>query len=398
MTENVSFTFRALRANGAVETGVVEAPDRDAAASLIGTRGLFPIEISAREATSRNFRRIGADDLAAGLRALASLLRSGLPMSRAISILQELTTPAWAAALPGIRRRIEQGESLAAALEKSTLPLPPHVIGIVRAGEAGSGIAEAVETAAGLLEARAAARAALRNALAYPMLLAVAGSASVLLLVTVVLPRFAEILTDAGQTLPTATRVLLALGRIAPVAAGPAAVAVAAAVFVGRWAVARHGVRARWHAFLLSVPLVGAIRRSAATANAASTLAALLHAGVPLSAALPHAGKASGDAAIDAGFQAARNRIAAGEPLSAALAAGGTLSGATIRLLRVGEEAGDLAGMLRRAAEIESAQALRKLQRVLRLVEPALILLFGGIVMLVAAALLQAMYGYRLSS
>jgi len=396
VTGSITFEFRALHADGKLEAGSIEAPDRETAAALIGARGLFPVEITARKSSPRRFRRIGADDLAGGLRALASLLRSGLPMSRAIAILQELATPAWLTALPGIRQRIEQGESLAVALEKSTLPLPPHVIGIVRAGEAGSGLADAVETAASLLEGRAATRAALRNALAYPILLATAGSASVLLLITVVLPRFAEILTDAGQTLPAAARALIAVGQFAPAAVVPVTLTVSAALVIGRWAITQPGVRVRWHKVLLSTPIIGTIRRSSATANATSTLAALLHAGVPLSAALPHAGQAAGDAAIDAAFQAARKRIAAGEPLSAALEEAGVLPMATIRLLRVGEEASDLPGMLRRAAEIESAQAMRKLQRAVRLLEPALILVFGGIVMLVAAALLQAMYGYRL--
>lgn len=397
MTRIFSFAFRALRANGTVEAGVVEAPNRDVAVALISARGLFPIEVSTHVPAERSIRRPGAVDLAAGLRALASLLHSGLPLSRALSIMTELAAPAWLAALPGIRHRVEQGEPLAAALEHSSLRIPPHIIGIVRAGEAGSGIAGAVEAAASLLESRAAARAALRSALAYPMILAVAGSASVALLITIVLPRFAEILTDTGQTLPTATRALLMLGEIAPRTVLPATLVAVTAVLLWSVWLSRPGTRVRWHRFLLSIPVLGSIRRSSATANAASTLSALLRAGVPLSAALPYAGQAAGDSAVEAEFLSARTRIAAGEPLSAALGAGNTLSGATIRLVRVGEETGDLAGMLSHAADIESAQTIRRLQRALRLLEPTLIVLFGGIVTVVAGALLQAMYGYRLS-
>lgn len=397
MTETVSFAFRALHPDGSVVAGVIEAPSREAAASFIGAQGLFPLEVAARGPRRRWLHRAGVDELAAGLRALAALLRSGLPMSRALSVMQEVAGPAWADALPGIRRRIEQGESLAVALEKSSLSLPPHVIGIVRAGEAGSGLAGAVDTAARLLEQRAAARAALRNALAYPIMLAVAGSASVGLMVSVVLPRFAEILADTGQALPMSTRILLRLGQIAPHLIAPSAIALVVAAGLARAWLTRPDARRRWHAFLLSVPVIGSIRRAAATANAASALAALLRAGVPLSAALPHAGRAAGDSAFEVEFLAARDRIARGEPLSTALGAGGILGGATLRLIRVGEETGDLAGMLGHAADIESAHAARRLQRALRLVEPALIVVFGGIVLAVAAAMLQAMYGYRLS-
>jgi general secretion pathway protein F len=398
MTEVLSFTFQALRPNGVVESGVVEASSREAAVSMLGARGLFPMDIAVRNAKeSAATRRVSTEDLAAGLRALAALLRSNLPLSRALAIMPELAPPRWAAALPGIHGRIEQGESLATALEGSSLRLPSHVIGIVRAGDAGSGMAGAVDAAALLLESRAMTEAGLRSALAYPMILLTAGSASVVLLVTIVLPRFAEILADSGQALPTTTRIVLGVGRLAPHALAPLAVIAGMGALLWRAWIERPGARIRWHAFLLSVPLVGAIRRSSATANAASTLAALLRAGVPLGAALPHAGRAAGDAAIETVFMSARDRVSAGESLSAALTAGDVLPVTTIRLIRVGEEAGDLTAMLSHAADIESTQAARRLQRVLRLIEPMIIVVLGGIVMVIAAALLQAMYGFRLS-
>ncbi|MGH7334192.1 MAG: type II secretion system F family protein [Candidatus Rokuibacteriota bacterium] len=394
MSHGIPFDFKAMRRDGTLEKGVVAAASREAAVALLGRRGAFAIHVS-HGLGPLLAARISPDDLALGLRALATLLAAGIPLGRALAVLDDLLPPAWRAALSDLRRRVEQGEHLAAALEESPLPLPSHVIGIIRAGEAGSGLAAAVESSAQLLEARAATRAALRNALAYPSILIVAGSAAVALLVGVVLPRFAAILADTGRALPLSTRLVLGLGAISRVALLPGLVAlVFTAVLWRKWVTNPDG-RARWHKLLLGAPVVGPIRRSAAATNGCSALAALLDAGVPLPAALPHAARATGDRAVEASLLAARQRIGRGERISSALLAENAFTPTVIRLVGIGEETGRLASMLAHAARVESAHALQRLQRAIRVLEPVLILLFGGVVMLVAAALLQAMYGLR---
>jgi type II secretory pathway component PulF len=124
-------------------------------------------------------------------------------------------------------------------------------------------------------------------------------------------------------------------------------------------------------------------------------LAALLESGVPIVRALHLAADATGDAAAAAALTDAANRIEIGDRVATALEAEGALTPAAVRMVRAGEESGQLAGMFAHAARIESRQALQRLQRSIRVIEPALILLFGGLVMVVAAAMLQAMYGLR---
>jgi general secretion pathway protein F len=390
----VAYTFKAVRRDGSHEQGVIEATTREAAVALLGSRGAFAIEVAEPTASARS-ARVSAEDLALGLRALVTILTSGVPLARALAMLDDLVPDSWHPALPELRRRVEQGERLGAALEASPLPFPPQVLGIIAAGEAGSGLIAATESAAQVLEQRAAMRAALRSALAYPMMLAVAGSASVGLLIGVVLPRFAQLLSDYGQTLPASTRVVLFLGAVARVALVPTLVGVAiVAALLPGW-LARGDRLRRLHRLLLNLPAVGAIRRSSATAHACSALAALLNSGVPLATALLHAARASGDQEMEARLVRAREAIATGERIGAALRGADALTPTAIRLVRVGEETGALADMVAHAARIEASQALQRLQRFTRGLEPVLILLFGGLVMIVAAALLQAMYGLR---
>jgi general secretion pathway protein F len=266
---------------------------------------------------------------------------------------------------------------------------------VIQAGEAGSGVACAVERAAALAESVATTRAALRQQLTYPAILLAAGSVSLGFLVLVVLPRFAAILTDLGQSPPATTRLVLAAAQAARTGMLPAAAALAAGAVIWRsWTAGAEG-RRRWHRLLIDIPLLGPARRALATARAAGAAGSLLESGVPLPRALHHAAAASGDAAVASAILSARDAIVQGESASHALARESALTPTAVRLVRAGEETGRLGAMLLEAARIEHAAAERMVRSTVQLVEPAFILAFGGLVALVAAALLQALYAVR---
>jgi general secretion pathway protein F len=213
--------------------------------------------------------------------------------------------------------------------------------------------------------------------------------------VSVVIPRFAAILADLGQELPASTRLILGAAEWARTLALPMLLGSAALIVLWRAWIAREDGRRRWHGWLLEMPIAGRVRRSAASSRAAAALAALLESGVTLPAALTHAARASGDAALGAGLLSAREGIAHGERLSAAVEREHALTTTAVRLIRAGEETGRLAAMLDHAARIESERATHLVKQAVRLIEPALILAFGALVALVAAALMQAVYAVR---
>jgi len=358
-------------------------------------RGLWPISVSAQHGRSTLHRRLTSADLALGLRVLATLLESGLPVGKSLAAMPDLAPPAWASALPEVERAVREGASLAAALERSPVEVPPVVIGMIRAGEAGSGFASSVRRAAVLMEEAAAIRSAIRGALAYPLVLAVAGTASVAVLVGVVIPRFAAILGDLGQTLPPSTRLVLYASTLVRAAWLPSLFgALIVSSVWSAWVRTLRGAQ-RWHSVMLAVPFVGNVRRSAATARACAALAALLESGVPLATALTHGAKASGDAAISSRMLEARNAVIGGSRLSTALVAQSAVTDVAARLIRAGEESGSLASMFSHAARLEFERASDRLRAGVRLLEPSLILVFGAVVALVAAALLQAIYSVR---
>jgi general secretion pathway protein F len=395
MHRQATFAYRAAHLDGTVEVGVVDAATPAAAAARLVGLGLFPIEVTARGAARDRLPTLPVADVALGLRLLGDLLAAGLPMARALAAFEELAPPSWRAALPAMRESIREGGTLAGALASAPVGIPPVVIGIIGAGEAGSGIADAVRQAAEVVGEASALRTSLRNALAYPITLAVAGVASVGLLVGVVLPRFESILRDLGQALPPATQLLVSTaGLLRAVAPAGVVLLMLAAVLFRAWTATPEG-RERWHEALLGVPLLGGLRASAATARSCAALAALLKSGVPIAPALHHATSAAGDAAIAARMRAARADTMRGERLSSALANHHAVTMTTVRLVRAGEETGDLASMLGHAARIERERAGELTRSAVRFLEPMLILVFGGLIALVAAALLQAIYSIR---
>lgn len=338
---------------------------------------------------------VSGEEMAVGLRVLSDLLAAGLPLVRALQAFEELAPPGWRPAVGAMRDAVRQGQGLASALELSPIVVPALVVGIVRAGEAGGGTAAAVRRAADHVEELEAARAALRAALAYPAAVAISGSAAIVLMVSVVLPRFERILGDLGQTLPWSTQVVLGAAHAVRAGAIPALALALVSVFAVRQALLDPVQRRRFDAFLLAIPLLGTLRLSLTTTRFCGALSALLESGVPLRLGLAQAGNVVQDEEIRARLEEGRAAIVAGAGIGRTFRELGIVTPTAARLAAAGEETGGLASMLAFASRLERGRADRTIRMLVRLIEPALIVCFAGVVALVAAALLQAVYSVR---
>jgi type II secretory pathway component PulF len=389
------FRYRAVRPDGTIEQGVLDSSTREGVLATLAARGVVPVEIRRRPAERLNGRGLSITDLAVGLRMLASLLESGLSIGRALTMMVDLAPSGWQRGLATIRAAIQEGRAFAAALEASPFKTPPALVGIIRAGEAAGKLTASVRSAAEWAEGQASARAALYSALAYPLVLALATTASVGLLVGVVIPRFAKVLADVGGTLPPSTTAVLAIAHLVRSAAIPGTIACLALYVAWKTWISSNAGLTRWHGWLLKLPAIGPVRQSRNTSRFCAALGALLGNGAPLSAALTHASNSSTDAALRTSADKARTAVVEGQPLSGALETHRVTTLTAIRLIRAGEESGRVTTMLEHAARFEAERADYAMKNALRFVEPALILLLGGTVATVAAALLQALYNMR---
>ena len=337
--------------------------------------------------------RISAQHLATVFQSLASLVEAGVPLEKALRATQPLATGKLGEALERVGARVREGASLGTALAQEHGLFSGVTVGLVRAGERGVGLDRALQQAALQLEREAETVAKLRAALAYPMLLAVVGTISAGVIMLFVVPRFVALLSDLGQALPVATRILIGVSATAR----RFGLVIGAGACIGTVAGTRliAARRAVWHGWLLSLPVVGPIRHALATARACRTLSALLGTGTPALAALQIARDAAGDEAVGARLDAARSPVAEGGALSNALEATGAMTPGALQLARIGEGSGRLAPLLAKAAELEEREAERRLKTLVTFVEPALILMFAALVAFVAAALLQAVYSLR---
>jgi general secretion pathway protein F len=398
MQETASRMFRydAIAADGRRDRGTLAAPNAQRALRILKDRGLLPLDVS--PSSSWSVRTMSDREAAAGLQSLAELVATGMPVSRAVAVFGAVAPSAWQARLPLVTESLRSGTKLSAALAALPKPLPAGSIAVISAGEHGDGLASGLARAAELLEDSAAARAELFNALAYPALLAIAGAGSVLMLVTVILPKFSAILADLGQSLPPATRALMSVAQVVEIAGPTLLVVMTATAAVGWWWIQTSDGAAAWQELLLGLPVVGTIRRNTAVARTCASAAALIASGVRLPEAWRLAADAAGDRAMQKRLLSARRSIVAGSTIWRACADSDALTPTAVQLVRVGEESGQLAAMLDRSARIHRGEALRKTRLLIRFLEPALIIGFAAIIGGVAAALFQAMYAIRPAS
>jgi general secretion pathway protein F len=389
------FRYRAARADGGIVEGLVDAGSASQASATVTDRGLFPLSVTPVTAAETSRPPASRRDLAIVFQSIAALVSAGVPLERAVASSEALARGGLRETLAAAGRHLREGEGFAAALAAARGVVPGIVLGMLRAGERGSQLPLALEHVAKHLEQEAELVARVRQALAYPLLLGVVGLVSVLVIGTVIVPRFAELLGDLGQELPAATRILLVGSSLLshywfvliPVMAG----VVALGVEMARRPVSRRRIEEA----LLAAPLVGSVRLALATSRITRALGGMLAAGMPLLASLDAAAEAAGDGAVAARLTRTRDRVAAGAPLTASLEWEAALAQSALQLVQVGESSGRLADMARRAGDLAAQEAERRLKTLVTLVEPALIVAFGGLVAFVAAALLQAVYSIR---
>lgn len=408
--------YRASDATGREARGEVAAESADAAVAALQARALWVIDLepaSVRRAPPAGvtgasgatagvaaslgqwWARLSGGDLealAVTTRSIATLLDAGVPLDRALAHganADGARGDRWAPVFAALRDRVRRGESLAdaAALES----LPPTFAPAFAAAEASGALPATFERLASHLERQQRTLSALRAALVYPALLAIASTSGTLVILLVVVPRFAALLADSGVALPWATRALIALGSALAAGGWWLLGLLLLGGIVAARSIQSPAGRARWHAARLRWPVIGALERARDAARYLDSLALALGNGVPVLSAMRLARQSVQNVALRAELVPAEPAVRDGTALSDALAS--WLPPLARRLLEAGESAGALAAMAQRAAEAADALVQRRVAQLVAIVEPFLILVFGGIVGFVALALLQAIYG-----
>ncbi|MDP2144726.1 MAG: type II secretion system inner membrane protein GspF [Gallionella sp.] len=388
-----AFQYQAMDASGRSVSGVVQADTARQARAQLRAQGLLPSmvgQVHARERARLAWTRgIPAAELSLVTRQMATLLDSGLTMEQSLNaLLEEATDPMTREVLAGVKTEVTSGQSLAGALGVYEKSFPDFYRALVHGGEESGALPVVLQHLADYLDARQALKQKTTLALLYPMLVTIVAIMIVTGLLVYVVPQVVQVFQQSRQSLPLLTRVMIALSDFLRAAWPYLAVMIAGGFAAAHVALRRDATRRRWHGVLLRMPGLGALIRGINTSRFASTLAILVGGGVPLLSALASAARVMTNMVLREAVEHAIDRVREGTSLARALGETRAFPPLLIHLVASGEVSGKLEQMLNRAAQLETQALERRLAVFLTLLEPAMILAMGGIVLLIVLAIL----------
>lgn len=386
-----AFRFEAVDAQGRLQQGLLDADSARAARDRLRADGLTPTAIDAApaRATALQRTRLAAGSLALLTRQLASLVQSGMPIEQALVAVSEQSDDAAATKLVlAIRAHVLAGESLQAALSRFPRTFTPLFRGLIAAGTETGRLSEVLARLADYLDARLALRQKFVVALIYPVLVTVIAVGVIAVLVTYVVPQVVSVYQQSRQTLPLLTQALIATSGFFRATGGLWLTALGAAVVAFAVARRRERARARIDAMLLRMPGIGRLAAGLDTARYASTLAILVGSGAPLLRSLDAAADVVRMIPLASAARRASGLVREGVSLSRALKEQKAFPPVLIHLIANGEQSGTLAPMLVRAAAELEREAERRLTWLAALIQPTLIVVMGGIVLVLVLAVM----------
>src|SRR6185436_2819776 len=297
------FRYKAVAPGGAVSVGELDAANEGEILDRLRDQGLMPMQVAPAQAGAvaapargearaprRSLfakKRFSGEQLMAFTRELATLLRAGLPLDRALETLIGLTSTPYAATfLQGIRDEVRGGKAMSQALDARREVFNRFYVNIVRAGEAGGALATVLTRLADTMERNKDLRETVKSALIYPIILIGVAVSSVMILLIYVVPQFQQTFTQAGKALPLPTEVVIFVGTFVKKWWWAVIAVVALAVYAFRRKLAQAKFRGRFDARMLKLPLLGDLVSKIEVARFSRTLATLLGNGVTLLSAL----------------------------------------------------------------------------------------------------------------
>ena len=399
-----AFRYQAVEASGNAVTGVVEADDRRAALQALSARGVFASKIepavaaetktNGRSATVSTFGgRIRRKEITAFTRELAALLGASIPIPQALDGLgEEEENPALRAMVLRLGESVRKGSSLSAAMEEHPKQFNKLYVSMVRVGEEAGQLPSVMNDLANLLEHDEEIRSEVVSAVSYPAFVLVFGIFTVVILMTVVLPKLFTMLQQMLRVLPWPTLVLLRVSSFLhtwwPLMLVLLVGGIAGIIWYSRTPKGALNLdRAK-----LRIPVVGAVFMSSALSRFARTLGILVKSGVSLLPALKIVENTIGNLVLSHFIAQVSEETRGGDSLAGPLRKLGVFPKTVIQMIDVGEESGKLDVMLLKVAEIQEREMRAKTKTLVSLLAPALILVVGALVGFMVIALLLPIF------
>lgn len=386
-----TYTVRALDpASSTVIVEKVEAVSADDARAMMTLRGLTPLSVQAKAAgLSMEIpgfkKRAKPTDFAVFARMLATLVHAGLPLLRALTLVTKQTENlTLREVLEKVTMSVQSGKALSAAMADHPQMFPPLMINLVRAGEVGGYLDEALTELADSTEAEVELRGEIKAASTYPIVVMIIGVIAAIGMILFIVPIFAGMFSDLGGQLPLPTRIVMGMSSVLRVGGAPIAVVVGAGVFWWRANKNTDRVRAAVDPIKLRLPVFGPLLRKIAIARFARNLSMMVTSGVQLLEGLSVVSETAGNVVVGAAVTKAAESVRKGESLSAHLGDGGVFPDMVVQMVAIGEDSGSLAEMLGHVARFYDREVMATTKKLGKLIEPFLIvgmgIMLGGLI------------------
>ena len=386
------FHYKAATSAGEVLEGDMEAADRRDVVRKLQAQGHVPIRaepLDGREArTARRIplvgkRRLSRRDVEVFTLELATLLRAGLSVDRALNIMGEIESAGPQRDLIlGLQRDVRGGMAFSEALAKREKLFARFYVNIVRAGELSGAMDQSLTRLSRFLEDARELRREIGNALLYPVILVFVALLSIAVILGVVVPQIAAVFEDSGQSLPWFTKVVIGTGGFIESYGWAIAVLIAAGFVIARRQAKDPASRRKWDGFLLTVPLLKTLIAEIEAARFMRTLGTLIENGVNLLEALTISREVVSNRAIAWRLEGLTSRVREGQGLARPLMESNVFPSLASHLVRVGEETGSVDTMLLHLAAIYEREVQTTVKRLVTLLGPILIL---GLAVFIAA-------------
>jgi general secretion pathway protein F len=384
------FRYKAFTPAGEAIDGAMEAASAEEVIAKVQDAGNLPIEATLADAAGGGgllglFGRrdaLSADQVLQFTQQLATLLGAGQPLDRALQILLDLPESEAARRLiERVRDAVRSGAPLSVGLEQQHGVFSRLYINMVRAGEIGGSLHDTLRRLADYLERSKALKA-------YPCILIAMVVGSLMLLLGYVVPQFMPLFQDMGAELPLLTKIVLAVGDTLNAAWWAILGGLVLAAMMIRRQFTDPVRREKLDTWLLSRGRIGDLIAKIETARLARTLGTLLHNGVPLLGALSIARNVMGNLALVAAIDVAADDVKTGSGLGVSLAKSKRFPRLALQMVQVGEESGELDGMLLKVADTFDVEVRNTLDRLLSALVPLLTIVMAGVIAMIVLAIL----------
>jgi type IV pilus assembly protein PilC len=393
-----SYAFRAVDTFGIKVKGQVESDSPDSVKELLRGRGLVALEVKLKsnslEISFDRFARVGGEDLALMTRQLSTMISSGLALMRALTVLEGQTeNPRLKATVVTVRQDIESGASLSGALARHPKIFSELFVAMIRAGETGGFLEDALLRVADQLEAANRLKRQVKSAMVYPAVVSIIALCVVIAMLAFIIPVFAGVFKQFGGTMPSLTRHTLDASNFMRhdwfIVLG---VGVGSVVGFRKWKTSKAG-RPVWDRMRLKAPAkIGLIVQKIALARWARTLASLTTAGVPMLEAIDVTGRTAGNTTVERAMVTVRNSVQGGGMIATALESEPIFPTLVTSMVRVGEETGALDSTLAKVADFYEEQVEAAVKALTSILEPIMIAVIGSIVGFMVLAMYLPMF------